>query len=297
MKAKKITLFAILLIINLRCIFNVIESDIYSPQKGNYSFSALPKYFAAIGFYKSKDNIDIEYLFLKHENAKANIIVFGGRDWDLDTGFPLYNSLSDYIPLNIFTINYRGFGNSKGKPGINGVLEDANASLEFFGKRYDEFNKYPTFILGYSLGGFFASAISNNKNIQGIILISTFTNAQEMIDFLMNERIPSLVKLFVKFNIDQNIYSLNSSININKYTKPLLIIHGEDDYFIPPVMSKKLFELSPSKNKMLVIVKDVGHNEILFEKIYLDKVANNIKAFINDVSSEKFIEQKGNTGR
>jgi uncharacterized protein len=289
MKVFTITLFIMILIINLKCSFNVKESDIFSVKKGNYSTFKLPKYTATIDFYKTKDNIDIEYLLLKQENARANIIVFGGRDWDIITGVPLYKTLSDYIPVNIFTINYRGFGNSKAKPSISGVLEDANSSLEFFKDYYEEFNKYPTYILGYSLGSYYATSISNNKNVQGIILISTFTNAHELIDFLMNKRIPCLVKLFLNFKIDQNIYALNSYANIDKYSKPLLIMHGEDDYFIPPAMSKKLFELSPSTNKKLVIIKDVGHNKILEEKLYLDQIANNIKEFI--INTETGISQ------
>jgi fermentation-respiration switch protein FrsA (DUF1100 family) len=61
---------------------------------------------------------------------------------------------------------------------------------------------------------------------------------------------------------------------------PILIIHGEADYYVPAEMGKKVYEACTSK-KRLLLVPDAGHgiSFIVDGELYVSTV----KEFLNEV--------------
>ena len=67
---------------------------------------------------------------------------------------------------------------------------------------------------------------------------------------------------------------------MQKTNKPILFLHGEADDFIPSEMSFKLYNLSPSENKEIHIIKGADHRSILKDSEYNSKAISEINRFL-----------------
>lgn len=75
----------------------------------------------------------------------------------------------------------------------------------------------------------------------------------------------------MQMDIDPKLNNLDNEKPISKLTKPILFVHGVKDDFIPKFMSEKLFEISPSKSKKILLVENAGHNDI-FKTEHLNEI-------------------------
>jgi hypothetical protein len=69
---------------------------------------------------------------------------------------------------------------------------------------------------------------------------------------------------------------------IRSMNHPLLVIHGEDDNVIPASHGRKLFAASPSTDKELNVISNVGHNDLF--AIAGDEVVTLLETFAKRVS-------------
>eukprot|EP00826_Nyctotherus_ovalis_P063553 TRINITY_DN9322_c0_g1_i6.p1 TRINITY_DN9322_c0_g1~~TRINITY_DN9322_c0_g1_i6.p1 ORF type:complete len:169 (+),score=30.12 TRINITY_DN9322_c0_g1_i6:447-953(+) len=137
----------------------------------------------------------------------------------LDTLTALYRSLN----ANIFTVDYRGFGSSKGSPDEKGLTVDADTVITCCLK-LPLINKATIFLYGKSLGAALAilTALKYKVHIQGLILDSPFTS----IDDLVKENYPKLscVRELLLRNHWPNLE------RIEKVESPLMILSRKDKY-------------------------------------------------------------------
>jgi len=153
------------------------------------------------------------------------------------------------IPLNVFIIDYRGYGQSEGQPTEAGIYLDAAAAWQYLtedrGIAGDRI-----VIFGKSLGGGPATELASKVEAGGLILQSTFTSIPD----LANACYPFIPKFVVR--------SQMSSIDkIGAIDYPKMIIHGPADEIIPYRMGRKLFDAA-SEPKTFYEVPDAGHNDM-----------------------------------
>ena len=174
--------------------------------------------------------------------------------------------------LAVLAIDYRGYGASQGDfPTEKSVYEDALAA----GIYLTHDRKIPEgkiFLYGHSLGGAIALDLASRfPRIGGAIIEGSFTSIGEMIDY----RIP--VPIYPKgLLLTQRFDSINK---IRSLRIPLLLIHGKLDQVVPAFMSRKLYEASGSPERSLLIIPDVGHNNLGQKggKIYRQAILNFIE--------------------
>jgi pimeloyl-ACP methyl ester carboxylesterase len=205
------------------------------------------------------ETIVLHGIFLDHPSSKEVIYFLQGN------GMTVENSMSSVIEslgkLNkdIIIFDRRGTGASNGEATIANLITDANQQFDFI-----EQQLLPEKIIihGFSLGSFIAGQVVKEKTPEALVLQGSATNVDEWID----ARMSWYSKLFISIDVEPAFYQVdNKRVLIEDYTNPLLIIAGEDDEQAPVVLSRRLFEVSQSVNKQLMIVENASHSNMLAE--------------------------------
>lgn len=254
----------------------ITESEVFNPIK---EYELISDFSFENKLIEKNDSTEIETWFLTKPDARFNLIYISGNGSNIRSAIPFFNSLGKQSNLNIFSFNYSGYGLSTGTPSISGIVDDARLAIQYFSSIKN--NSLPTILMGYSLGGFVALQVGNSEYIDKIVLLSTFTSAQELEFYLKKEALPQIIRPFLKLDVDKNVYALNNLDPLNSIDKPILIIHGGKDDFIPPQMGKKLYDLSKSKQKYFIEIEGADHRTVLKDADKSFIVANEIIRFLN----------------
>ena len=127
-------------------------------------------------------------------------------------------------------IGYRGYGQSTGRPSVNGTLLDARAAWNWL-LAHKESRPESIVIFGRSLGGAVAAGLSGEVNPGALIMESSFTRlydvAKRMYPFMP-------VSLFLPQDYD-SIRSLQGK------SFPLLVVHSPTDEIVPYALSEAIY--------------------------------------------------------
>jgi len=274
-KWQTIVAILMLLILTQSCINQkVTESEVFNPIKE----FALDEHLSFQRYFlPNTDTTKLELWHITENNPTFNFIYLSGNGSNVRSAVPFFNELANQVDVNIFTFNYRGYGLSDGEPSIEGILNDGNIALDYYNKNLN--NNLPTILMGYSMGGYVALNVMDKEFIDQIIIMSSFTSLEELEDYLIKEALPWIIRPFLKLDIDEKIYSLNNKPLAQKVKKPVLVIHGDADDFIPPSMGKTLYNLMPSESKKFVSIDDADHRMVLKDKEKMKAVIREIIKF------------------
>jgi fermentation-respiration switch protein FrsA (DUF1100 family) len=225
------------------------NSIIYHPEKypnGLWDTSNMPLPVQDVWF-EAEDGVKLHGWYIPSDEAVASLLFFHGNAGNITNR--LENIfLLHHLKLNVFIFDYRGFGRSEGDPNEEGIQLDSQAA-------YDTLLTQPgvsvpsLFIFGRSLGGAFASYTATKNPAAGLILESTFTNADEMAD-----------KMFPILPVGWFISSeLNTQRHVAHLNMPKLFIHGTRDTLIPFTMGRELYKAAAQPKEFYSIV-GAGHN-------------------------------------
>ncbi|OAM31233.1 MULTISPECIES: alpha/beta hydrolase [Eikenella] len=145
---------------------------------------------------------------------------------------------------NVFLFDYRGYGQSAGKPGRQGLFEDSNAALDYIRTRPDV-DAERLLVFGQSLGGTNAIAAvgaGNRAGVRAIAIESTFSSYAA----IAHDKLPGAGLLL------SNIHSASRHIAALSPI-PLLLIHGTADQVIPARHSQTLFDLARPPKQLVLI--------------------------------------------
>jgi len=215
----------------------------------------------------TSDGVRINAWFFPHAESSKVLLFFHGNAENIGTGLGRTKVLSA-LGLNIFAVDYRGYGKSEGSPDEAGVYRDADAAYRYLtGER--GFRPKDVIIHGVSLGGAVAIDLASRVECGGLIAESTFTNARDM------ARHAFLIPLFAYVPKSQ-FKSINK---IARVRAPVLIIHGRQDDLIPFAMGESLYQAAPQP-KTFAPMESAGHNDVLFANpdLYVESLRKFISA-------------------
>jgi len=152
------------------------------------------------------------------------------------------------LGLNVFIIDYHGYGNSTGKPTEKGTDLDADAAWEYL---TGELGIAPERIIvfGRSLGGGVAVSLAARQTPGLLVVESSFTSTMDM----GQRMFPYLpVRLLCRHRYD-------NETNIQSVKCPVLIAHGPNDITIPFAHGQRLYEEANEPKEFITI--SGGHNE------------------------------------
>ena len=176
--------------------------------------------------------------------APVPAVIFGHGNGETIDIWP--ESLSGFTRLGIalLLVEYPGYGSSAGSPSQESIAQTFTAAYDDLVARKD-IDPSRIIFLGRSLGGGAVCALAQRRSAAALILMSTFTSVRS---FAKQFLFPSFL---VRDPFD------NLSV-IQKYTGPLLILHGRNDEVIPFSHGRKLYETAQN-GKM--IAYEAGHND------------------------------------
>jgi len=196
------------------------------------------------------DGVTLAAWFVPAEGTSRTVLFCHGNAGNishrLDT-LKMFNELG----LNCLIVDYRGYGQSTGKPTEEGTLIDILAGFQWLieekGTRPEEI-----ILFGRSLGGSVAAVIAKDVNPAGLVLESAFTS----FDDVGAHYYPWLpVRLFTRFDY-------NTLEAVKQVRCPLLVIHSPNDEIIPYKFGQQIFAAAPEP-KQFADLKGT-HNEGFF---------------------------------
>lgn len=203
------------------------------------------------------------------------------------------SKLAGRLGHNALVVDQRSHGKSEGKAITFGIKErkDCLSWIEYARSRFGENVKI--ILAGLSMGAatvLMATDLKLPDNVIGVMADCPYSSPKEIIMKVCQDMHlpPKLLypfiklgaRLFAHFNLEES-----SAVNAVKQTKlPILLIHGEADHFVPCSMSRRIYEVCPSRI-MLETIPDAGHG--LSYMVNPQKYEDVTVEFIRKISIEK----------
>lgn len=169
----------------------------------------------------------------------------------------------------VFIVDYRGYGESEGRPTEEGTYLDALCCWDYLVTKR-KILPQKIVIYGYSLGGAIACWLASRQEVHpgALILDSTFTSLEDIAKRLY----PYLpVRKFLKYRYRTVDY-------IGSVTCPVLVIHSKTDDYVPYDHGLRLFEKANKPKEFLQTYGGHLDGFVVSREIYLKK----IKSFVSE---------------
>ncbi|WP_434444490.1 alpha/beta hydrolase [Lentzea sp. E54] len=172
-------------------------------------------------------------------DAPATVIVFPGNGGNRAGRAPLARELTAR-GLSVLLFDYRGYGDSPGTPGEEGLTYDARAALDLIDG--------PVIYFGESLGAAVAVGLATYRAPRGMVLRSPFTSLAAV----GSHHYPWLpVKMLLqdKYPVVERVSALDV---------PTVVLLGTADSVVPPAQSR---EVATAARAKLIEVAGADHND------------------------------------
>jgi fermentation-respiration switch protein FrsA (DUF1100 family) len=153
---------------------------------------------------------------------------------------------------SVFVFDYRGYGQSRGRPGEEGTYRDAQAAHQWL--RQKGFHGAHIIAFGESLGGGVVSELALRETLGGVVLQSTFTSVPD----IGQELFPWLPVRWIS-TIKYDTLSKLPRLRI-----PVLVMHSREDDLARFQHAEKNFAAA-SEPKLFCELRG-AHNDALWEQ-------------------------------
>ncbi len=223
---------------------------------------------AGFGMFKeepitAKDGTQVMTWYFEGDNDKPLILFFHGNTGLMARFTPAITKLTSE-GYSVAMIEYRGFGNTKGRISQETEFSDAVSFYDYYKNKTNK----EIILYGYSFGAAFVMGLTQYRNPDGIILTAPFSSLyQEVKEF----PVPlAFLVLRDKYPSDEYIKNIKC---------PILFVHGKKDRLIKCSHSQKLFDLAPVEDKQIVFVEGIDHHDIFFKEHNIPIMLKWLKTF------------------
>jgi len=226
--------------------------------------------FESVSF-ETTDRVKLSGWFVPSESARGVILFCHGNAGNIShrlESIQIFHQLG----LDVFIFDYRGYGQSEGKPTEQGTYKDAEAAWQYLIKER-QVNPNEVIVFGRSLGGAVAAWLAQNYIPGALILESTFTSLPDIASTLY-PYIPVRLLLRFRYNTAEYLDSVNC---------PVLIVHSRNDEIMPFNHGRRLFEMAKKPKKFLEIAGTHNEGFITSGKLYEE----GLNAFISEYIEPK----------
>lgn len=194
-------------------------------------------------------------LQLKLPEPKGVVFFLHGNRGNLDEWF-VNTEIYRKNNMDLVMIDYRGFGKSTGQIESEAQLHaDVRAAWDFIAPQYVG---KKLVVYGRSLGSGLAAGLSaeltdDAAKGSAIVDMTVLVSPYSSMSALTGQIYPYVPQVVLR-------YPLHTDLLLPRIKSPLLLIHGDQDTFIPPSHSKALKALAPRAR--LVMVPGAAHSDI-----------------------------------
>jgi pimeloyl-ACP methyl ester carboxylesterase len=200
-------------------------------------------------------------LYLKNPAPRGIVFFLHGNAGNLDGWF----SNADFyrrLNLDLFMLDYRGYGKSTGRIESQGQLEsDVRAAWAMVAPHYAGSMRV---IAGRSLGTALAAGLAAEVKPERLVLISPY----ESMAALAAEHYPWVPGALLR-------YPLRTDEALARVRTPVLLVHGEQDEVIDPSHSGRLARIALHAER--VVIAGAGHNDLQDFPAYLEAIAARLR--------------------
>jgi len=191
------------------------------------------------------------------------VIYFGGNAEEVSW---LTEVAEQFSGWSLLLVNFRGYGESEGKPGEKELLEDALA-IHDYAKQRPDVDPQRIVAMGRSLGSGVAVHLAAHRPLRGVILVSPYESIVEV----AKRHYPFLpVSLLLRHRFD-------SLARAPRIEAPLLCLVATEDRVIPIPHSRALFETWRGAKTWREVPR-ASHDSISGEPEYWRSIAEFLKA-------------------
>ena len=219
----------------------------------------------------TRDDEQLDAWFIPADPARGVLLFCHGNAGNIShrlESIRLFHELG----LSVLIFDYRGYGQSSGKPTENGTYRDADAAWHYLVRQHG-IPPEQIILFGRSLGASIAADLATRQTAAAVILESAFTSVPEV----AAKFYPWLpVRWLSRYQYDTR----KKLANIHS---PVLIVHSRDDEIISYSNGEQLYEAAREPKQFLPLRG--GHNDgfLLSGKDYI----RGLDAFIGDVLAGK----------
>ena len=197
--------------------------------------------------FSSADGLQLSGWYIPAGDSELTVLFCHGNGGNmmhrLDSINLLYN-----LGLNCFIFDYRGYGNSEGKPSEEGTYMDAAAAYKWLTEE-KKVSPDSIIIFGRSLGGSIAAQLAGKVSAKALVIESTFT---------------SYVDIGKKFYPYMPVrWSARFSYKTIDYVKdvksPVMVIHSRADEVVPFEFGLEIYETANEPKEFVEIFG--SHND------------------------------------
>ena len=121
----------------------------------------------------------------------------------------------------------------------------------------------PIVAYGWSIGTGLAVHVAAERHVAGVILQAPPASAEEMAAWSSQHDVPRIARGVVKVTVDDAVRPIYDNARaIAGVESPLLVIQGQNDDVVPIAQGREVFAASPAKQKRLVEIPGVHHNDL-----------------------------------
>jgi fermentation-respiration switch protein FrsA (DUF1100 family) len=246
-----------LYIMQPKFLFSPVEEVAYTPEELGLNFENV--------VFRSSDGLELSGWYIYSDDSDLTVLFCHGNGGNIMHRLDSINFLYK-LGLNCFIFDYRGYGNSEGKPAEDGTYLDADAAYRWLTKE-KKISPENIIIFGRSLGGSIAAELARKVKARTLIIESAFTSYVD----IGREFYPYMpVRWFARFSYSTIDY-------IRDVHCPVMIIHSRGDEIIPFEFGLQLYEAASEPKEFVEIFG--GHNDgfLLSAEIYKQAWTNWLK--------------------
>jgi len=183
-------------------------------------------------------------------NARGVLLFFHGNAGNIShrlESIMIFNRLG----LDVLIVDYRGYGQSTGKPTESGTYRDAKAAWDYLlGERQAPPGRIVIFgrSLGGAVGAWLAAGLPVEQTPAAVIIESSFTSGADMARRLY-PIFPARLLTRLKYPVAEYAARLPC---------PVLVVHSRDDEIIPFAMGQAIYAAAPQPKDFIELRGD--HN-------------------------------------
>jgi fermentation-respiration switch protein FrsA (DUF1100 family) len=194
----------------------------------------------------AEDGVRLHGWWIRGRGERA-VLFFHGNAGNVADRLDRAKILHRRFGLDLFLVDYRGYGKSEGSPSEEGLYRDSRAvHAAALAKGFPSEN---VLLFGESLGSAVAVNLALERRCGGVVLETPFLSLRAM----AREHYPFVPFLLVRSRFD-------NEAKISAVAAPKLFLVAERDEIAPPEQGRRLFELA-AEPKTLFVIPGAGHND------------------------------------
>ncbi len=220
---------------------------------------------------RTADGVKLHAWWIPSREAEFTFVAFHGNAANIANRVDIYRFLQR-LPASVLAVEYRGYGQSEGKPSEAGLYRDAQAAYNHL---IEERGIAPRRIIafGASLGTAVAVDLAANREVGGVVLEAPFASAKAVA-----RRVYPLLP-----GLGSTVRSrFDTAAKLAKVRAPILVVHCARDPVLPFPLGEEVYRLA-QEPKFFLRVEGNCHEDacLLAPGAYRDRLL----AFLSRVKS------------